>query len=132
MRMLSPISTNVLEDFDRIVDSFLRPSYTGSAAFQSACNINETENHFIASFDMPGVKTEDLAVEVKGSQLMITGERKGYGKYERVFELPNSINVDKIEAHYENGVLNLALPKSETTKGRTIKIQSGETENRVS
>ena len=59
MRMLSPISTNVLEDFDRIVDSFLRPSYTGSAAFQSACNINETENHFIASFDINTFKKYD-------------------------------------------------------------------------
>jgi HSP20 family protein len=49
-----------------------------------------------------------------------------YGKFERIFALPASINADKIEAHYENGVLNVVLPKAESAKGRTIEIQSGQ------
>jgi HSP20 family protein len=49
-----------------------------------------------------------------------------YGKFERTFTLPNSINSETIEAHYENGVLNVALPKTEMEKARTVQIQSGD------
>ncbi len=49
-----------------------------------------------------------------------------YGRFERTFTLPTSIAAEKIEAHFENGVLNVALPKAEAAKGRTIQIQSGQ------
>lgn len=155
MRMLSPLSTNwswprrnlspvmmadVFEDFDRIVDSFLKPTYASTVNFQPSCDVNETNDHYLVSFDMPGVKKEDIKIEVQGNQLVIAGERqrevKGedgdanlrhervYGKFERTFTLPTTINADKIEAQYENGVLNIALPKAEAAKGRTIQIQS--------
>jgi HSP20 family protein len=91
---------------------------------------------------MPGVRKDDIKIEVQGTQLIISGERqremrdadgetvlrheRAYGKFERTFVLPSSIDVDKIEAHYENGVLNVALPKAESAKGRTIQIQSGQ------
>lgn len=75
MRMLSPLSTSwarrpvsadlmgdVFEDFDRIVDSFIRPTYLSSVNFQPTCDIHETKDHFLVSFDMPGVKTEDIKI----------------------------------------------------------------------
>lgn len=155
MRMLNPMSANwsrrpvspdlvgeVFEDFDRIVDSFLRPSYVNTVNFQPTCDINETEDHYLVSFDMPGVKTDDIKIEVNGNQLMISGERhrvgkdetadanqrheKLYARYERTFELPTTIDFDKIEAQHENGVLNVALPKAQPSKGRTIQIQTGQ------
>ncbi len=49
-----------------------------------------------------------------------------YGKFERTFTLPETITADKIEAHYENGVLNVALPKAEAAKSRTVQIQTEE------
>jgi len=89
---------------------------------------------------MPGVKSEDIKIEVQGNQLVISGERQRelktengeatlhhermYGRFERTFVLPASIATDKIEAQYENGVLNVALPKAEAAKGRTIQIQT--------
>lgn len=157
MRMLSPLSANwswprrnlspdmmgdVFEDFDRIVDSFLRPTYSTTVNFQPTCDVNETKDHFLVSFDVPGMKKEDIKIEVQGNQLVISGERQRevreegseaslrheryYGKFERTFALPSSINTEKIEAHYENGVLNVALPKAEAAKGRTIQVQSGQ------
>lgn len=76
------------------------------------------------------------------SKLKVSGERfrerksseegsslrheRAYGKFERVFMLPKSIEGDKIEAHFENGVLNVALPKTEVPKGKKIEIQSGD------
>ena len=89
------------------------------------------------------IKKEDIKIEVQGNTLLNSGERQSeskdanaeaairrerlYGKFERTFELPKSINAEKIEAHYENGVLNIILPKAEASKSRTIQIQTGET-----
>ncbi len=157
MRMLSPISTewswprravsadrrgDVFEDFDRIVDSFLRPTYANTVNFQPSCDVNETKDHYLISFDMPGVKKEDIKIEVRDNELVISGERQRhlkqeegeasirhermYGQFERAFTLPTTVAADKIEAHYENGVLNVALPKAEATKARTIQIQTGQ------
>jgi HSP20 family protein len=158
MKMLSPLSTDwtlprrtlspalmvndVFEDFDRMVNSLMRPTYANTVGFLPTCDINETKEHYLVSFDMPGLKKEDIKIEVQGNTLSISGERqrelkesnseaairheRAYGKFERTFELPNSINAEKIEAHYENGVLNVALPKAEAAKGRTVQIQSGE------
>lgn len=157
MRILNPISTqwvvpnrrlssevmgDVFEDFDRIVNSLVRPTYARTVGFQPSCDISETKDHYMVSFDMPGVKRDDIKIEVQGNELVISGERhrdlrdtngesslrheRVYGKFERTFTLPTSINVDRIEAHYEDGVLNVALPKAEAAKGRTIQIQSGQ------
>jgi len=157
MRMLNPLSTDwswsrrnlspdrmvdVFDDFDRIVESFLRPSYASTVNFQPSCDINEGKDHYLVSFDMPGVRKEDIKIEVQGNNLVISGERqrevkeqdgdatlyheRAYGKFERTFVMPTSINAEKIEAHYENGVLNVALPKAESAKGRTIQIQTGQ------
>lgn len=157
MRMLSPLSTDwpwsrrnlspyrmtdAFDDFDRIVESFLRPTYASTVDFQPSCDIHEGKDHYLVSFDMPGVRKEDIKIEVQGNNLVISGERqrevkqqdgeatlyheRAYGKFERTFVMPVSINSEKIEAHYENGVLNVALPKVESAKGRTIQIQTGQ------
>ena len=158
MKMLNPLSTqwtsprrplsssmlmsDVFEDFDRIVDSLMRPTFANTIGFLPTCDINETKAHYLVSFDIPGVKKEDIKIEVQGNTLLISGERqreikesnaestlrheRAYGKFERTFELPNSINADKIEAQYDNGVLNVALPKAEAARGRTVQIQTGE------
>jgi HSP20 family protein len=143
-RNLSPdvAMGDVFDEFDRVVNSFLRPTYANTVNFQPSCDIKETKDHYLVSFDMPGVKKEDIKIEVQNNQLVISGERqyemkdeegeatlrheRAYGKFERSFTLPTTVNTDKIEAQYENGVLNVALPKAETAKGRTIQIQSGQ------
>lgn len=143
-RSLSPdvVMGDVFDDFDRIVNSFLRPTYAATVNFQPSCDIKETKDHYLVSFDMPGVKKEDIKIEVHNNQLVISGERqyemreedgeaalrheRAFGKFERTFALPATVNSEKIEAHYENGVLNVAVPKIEPAKGRTIQIQSGQ------
>src|ERR1700712_3151968 len=90
MRMLSPLSTELswprralspdlvgelFGDFDRIVESFLRPTYASTVGFQPTCDVSETKDHYLVSFDMPGVKKEDIKIEVQANQLVISGER---------------------------------------------------------
>lgn len=157
MRMLNPISvewslprrrlspawrTDSLADFDRLVESFFQPTTTSTEFFQPSCDVQETKDHYLLSFDMPGVKKEDIKIDVQGNSLTISGERhrevksentestwhfeRSYGKFERSFSLPSTVATEKIEAQYEDGVLNIALPKAEVAKGRTIQIQSGQ------
>ena len=58
-RSLSPtLMGDAFDDFDRIVDSFLRPTYATTVNFQPSCDIRETKNHYLVSFDMPGVKKD--------------------------------------------------------------------------
>lgn len=156
MRLLSPLSTqwslprqnlpsfmvgDVFEDFDRIVDGLMRPTIANPVGFAPSCDISETQNHYLVSFDMPGVKKEDIKIEVQGTTLHVWGERRreskegseqsqiryerSYGKFERTFDLPKSVDAEKIEAHYEDGVLNIALPKPEVASTRTIEVQTG-------
>ena len=152
MRMLSPLSNDwslrtyspmmvaeVFQDFDRVVDSFLKPTYANTVNFQPNCDVSESDDHYLVSFDMPGIKKEDIKIEVQKNQLLISGERlrtqgseaglyneRRYGKFERTFTLPATINPEKIEAQYEDGVLNIALPKAEAAKPKTIQIQTGQ------
>ena len=150
MRMLVPMrstwpssvrsSSSIFDDFDRLVDSLLQPTHVDSVNFQPACDINETKDHYLVSFDMPGVSKNDVRVEVKDKQLFISGERsrfreekndsylrseRNYGRFQRTFRLPETVNADKIEAHHQDGVLEIMLPKAEVAKGRTIEVQSG-------
>jgi len=132
-----------LGDFDKMVDNFVRPTMTGMN-FTPSCDIRETKDHYLVSFDMPGMKKNDIKLEINENQLMVSGERnkqfqeneeegvlrheRVYGQFQRTFTLPTSIDAGKIEAHYEDGVLNIVLPKTEKLKGRSIQIQSGQSE----
>lgn len=135
------------EDFDHRIRDNERRSFTGRDGFLPNCDIHETKDHYWITMDVPGVRKEDLKIEVKGNRLLVSGERqrevkesqgdlqgeslirheRAYGKFERAFQITDAVNSEKIEAQYENGVLNVALPKAEVAKGRTIQIQSGDT-----
>lgn len=133
---------SVLNDMDRVFNRFFQPTTwddeTGQTmmGFNPACELDEQDDHFLISVDLPGVSKDDVKVEVVDNRLVISGERKhekkegrrterSYGRFERSFALPTAIDSEKIEASYENGVLQLAIPKAESAKPKTIQIQSG-------
>jgi HSP20 family protein len=132
----------IFGDFEKIIEGALRSTYEGKYSLQPRCDIRETKDHYLASFDVPGARKEDIKIEILGNQMVISGERREdlktsenelshhqerlYGKFERTFNLPNTVNTERIEAQYENGVLSIAIPKAEMSKGRTIQIQSGQ------
>lgn len=99
--------------------------------FESARpEFQEYDQHFLLSVDIPGIKKADLKIETIGQQIQIFGETKTdrmSRSYKRAFALPESVDVNKIEAHFEDGVLEILLPKLESEKPRTIEIQSGKT-----
>ena len=114
---------SLIEDMWSALDDVNRYGTSRNRALPSmmnaACDIAETEESFILSFDVPGLKREDINIEVTGRQLTISGERKreeethkgsahrierSFGKFQRSFDLPDAVNTDQIEASYENGV----------------------------
>src|SRR5262249_40602942 len=98
-------------------------------------NIVESKDGYLLEAEMPGVGKEDLEITVENGELVIVGRRRseaGQGQqlhrqsrgldYRRVFELAPSIDVSKINAHMDQGVLKLQLPKAESVKPRKIQV----------
>jgi HSP20 family molecular chaperone IbpA len=101
-----------------------------------AVDIYENENEILLHADMPGVVKENISVDIDNGTLSISGVRKlataGTATYEefsdveyvRNFSVPQTIDVEKVEAELKNGVLKLHLPKSEAAKPRQIEIKT--------
>lgn len=99
-------------------------------------DIYENEDEILLHADMPGVMKEDISVDIDNGTLSISGVRKleteGVATYEefsdveyvRSFSVPQTIDVEKVEAELKNGVLRLHLPKSEAAKPRQIEIKT--------
>lgn len=100
-------------------------------------DIYESENAFVATADLPGLDKKDIEVSLEDNVLTVSGERnyakngeqgsfrrieRAYGTFRRSFTLPSGVDAAKVDAHFENGVLTLTLPKSETAKSRKIKV----------
>jgi HSP20 family protein len=108
-----------------------------------AVDVDESDNEYIVSADLPGMKKEDISVECIGNQLTISAERKYestegrkqerrerfYGTFQRSFTLPTGIDADRIQASYEGGVLIVHVPKAEQAKPRKISISEGKVSN---
>lgn len=102
-----------------------------------AVDIYETENAFVLLADLPGVDKENLHVDVKEGELSIDGRANGIhgkdertlveefklGRYLRKFALDDTIDCEKIEASFKNGVLKLILPKVEKAKPKKIEVK---------
>lgn len=106
------------------------------AAISPLVDIYENEDEILLHADMPGVDKEDVAVNIDNGTLDIVGIRKlekrgvpsreefGSVEYRRRFSVPQSIDVGKVAAKLEHGVLKLHLPKSEAAKPRLIEVKA--------
>lgn len=95
---------------------------------QPTADIYEGEHDFQIVLDVPGVRKEDVTVSVEQATLTVTAERHvGHPeatRFKRVFFLPKSIELDKVSAALNNGVLTLSLPKLEAVKPRQIEVRA--------
>jgi HSP20 family protein len=132
-----------IREFDDFFNQFMAPMVAarrGIENFNVLCDVDETESHYLMSFDLPGVSKDDVKIEVVDNQLVVSGERKSemnddknnrhvteryYGSFRRSFSLPSKIDADRIEADFKDGVLHIAVPKSEALKPKQIKITEG-------
>ncbi len=113
-----------------------------TAAFTPPVDIYENEHKVILNLEVPGMKQEDLNIEVENNTLSIRGERKfeaesgakeenfhrierRYGSFYRAFTLPQTVNTESVSASYDAGVLRVELEKRAESKPRQIKVQVG-------
>ena len=111
-----------------------------ASGFAPAVDVYEDEHNVTLKLEVPGVKQDDLDVQVENNTLTIRGERKfekeekeenfqrierRYGSFSRSFTLPNTIDTDSVNANYENGVLKVELAKREEAKPKQIKVGIG-------
>ena len=142
-RYLSPINQimrdfdGFFRDFDRLMHPLREPLGTLTNEWEAGFELKETDKAYLMSFDLPGVKKEDLHLEIAGDRLTVSAERKAedevkdstyyftrksYGKFEKSFKLPEDVNKDSIEGNFENGVLELFVPKAQITESKKISI----------
>jgi len=107
------------------------------ATWAPAVDIYENEKDIVLKADLPGVNPSDVDIRVENNVLTLRGDRhfekevkeenyhrveRSYGSFVRTFSLPNTVQADKIEAHFENGVLRVTMPKREEARPKQIKI----------
>ncbi|MBU3759895.1 MAG: Hsp20/alpha crystallin family protein [Candidatus Omnitrophica bacterium] len=106
--------------------------------FDPQVEVQEQADHFLVQADLPGLKKEDFSIKVQGTLLTLSGERKietektekksyyserSYGAFARTLEFPVEIQADKVKASYREGVLEITLPKAESSKAREISVE---------
>lgn len=105
--------------------------------FVPSIDISETEDQFLISAELPGMKKEDITISLENGRLSISGERNikseengkkyhrvetSYGSFERSFQLPDNVDEESISASYENGLLDISIQKNEQEVKKQIEI----------
>src|SRR5689334_3361997 len=131
-------------EFDRLFNTLFDRSAAEARSWTPAMDLVEAEDHFLLRADLPGLREEDVSIEVRDNTLRISGERKAeheqrergwyrlerqFGKFSRALTLPEGINADAIEAGFDHGVLEVRIPKPEERKPRRIAIKGGSNGN---
>ena len=130
------------EAMDRLFeDSFVtgrrQATQTSGGPFRLPIDAYVTPDEIVILANMPGVKPEDVEITLEGDTLTIKGERQGpradldyvlqertYGPFQRTLSINVPIDANRAEAHYDNGLLTLTIPKAEAVRPKTIQVVS--------
>ena len=132
-----------LERLRREMERFSSPTATAAPFFATAgvfplTNLSEDKDNYYVRAELPGMTADQIEITATDSNLSIVGERsipreeegvryhrreRESGKFSRMIGLPGSIDPDKVEANFKNGVLTILLPKSEASKPKQITVK---------
>jgi HSP20 family protein len=117
---------SLLDEMDRLFEAAF-PNGGFDWKGQFPIDLYKDKDAFVVRAELPGFRKEDLAIDLADGVLTITGTQKAEGqsdvKVTRSVALPENIDVEKIAAAYENGVLTVTLPKREEAKPRQVAIE---------
>jgi HSP20 family protein len=148
---LSPFSfmRRMMEDLDRMFDELggggeiQRRAFAGrDVMWMPRMEVLERDGNLVVRADLPGLRKEDVQIQVMEDALVIEGQRRReleeerggtyrsevvYGSFRRAIPLPEGVNAESAEASFENGVLEIRVPlPKEERRGRRIEIKGGE------
>ncbi len=116
------------------LDSWPLPSL--DSAFTPLADLEETDDSYVVEIELPGVKKDDLDIEIAGRRVTVTGERKEkervgilrrrervVGRFRYEVTLPGEVEEDGVAAHLDEGVLAIRVPKPATARPRRIEIR---------
>jgi len=130
-------------EMNRVFNAFFDEGSDAGAArrrWAPAVDLIEREDSLVLKADLPGLTEDDVQIEVRDNVLTIAGERKAehedkqngyyriersFGRFSRVLQLPEGVDADRIAASFENGVLEVTIPKPEARQPRRIQIGGG-------
>ncbi len=126
-------------EMNTLFDRLGRDTATAQRGAYPPVNLYENEEGFVLACELPGISAEDIEVKLEASKVTLRGERKidhavgdntavhrlerQAGQFQRSFELPSTIDGDKVEAAHRNGVLMIKLPKANEHRARQIAVQ---------
>ena len=147
---LSPfgLMRRMMEDMDRMFDDFVGGRGYGGrelGAFSPQIEVVQRDNKLAIRADLPGMRQEDLQIQLEDDSLVISGERRDeredqrgdvtyservYGQFTRVIPLPAGVQPDQVTASFEHGVLEIEVPlPRQSERGRNIQIGSSRSGN---
>ena len=124
---------------ESVLHPYDRPYVADERAYALPLDVIAKDDEYVITAAVPGLKPDDLSVEVLGETVTIRGEIKSeqngeqdgyllqerrYGKFSRTLNFPVALDGAKAEASVENGVLNLRVPKAETARPKMIKVKA--------
>jgi HSP20 family protein len=126
------------QQLDQLFEDAPGPYQRVSAGVFPLINLTEDKDNYYVRAELPGVKGEELDIQVTGKNLAITGERKiaaeeegakyhrrerEAGSFSRMIGLPGDINSDKVDAKMQNGILTVVVAKAEAAKPKQITVK---------
>ena len=139
---LVPTISSLQSEINRVFDGMFgrTPDTSADEAFSDwvpRVDVAETDDAIKIYADLPGMERDNIQVSVEKSWLSITGERRPQqaegqtwhrnervnGTFKRAFNLPTTVDTEKVSASYTNGVLEVALPKAEHARPRAIDVK---------
>jgi HSP20 family protein len=137
-----PRLTDFEDDFPKWMAEVFGPeagAFGREGKFLPEANMVETDKAVDVTVELPGMKPEDVKLEIKEGSLWVSGEKKEEkeekgrtfhrverraGMFRRVFQLPAEVMEDKVDARFADGVLNITLPKAEKVAPKKIEIKA--------
>ena len=127
------------QQLDRMFENSMAPDQRAQAGVFPLTNLSEDKDNYYVRAELPGVKSDELDIQITANNIAISGERKiasveGGAKYHRrereagtfsrMIGLPGEVDADEVDAKLENGILTVVVPKAEIAKPKQITVSS--------
>ncbi len=127
------------QQMERLFEGTAAPHQRAQAGVFPLTNLSEDKDNYYVRAELPGVKGDELDIQVTANNLSISGERKiaaeeggaryhrrerEAGTFSRMIGLPGEVDTDKVDANLENGILTIVVPKAEIAKPKQITVSS--------
>ena len=127
------------QQMNRLLEEKRDPFQATQAGVFPLTNLSEDKENYYIRAELPGIKGDQLDIQVTGNNLAISGERKieseedgaryhrrerEAGTFSRMIVLPGEVDTDKVDANLQNGILTVVVPKAEIAKPKQITVSS--------